>query len=319
VKVDSAARGYLGNLCDKCFAVLKPASTYCEDCGAPQGGSPGSDSIVYPEIARANLLRLKGDIDEAEKVCLSILRRFPNNPAAHGMMGDLCFEAGKLENAKQWYEMTLDLTPNDEGLRRKLKAVDESATEQMSDAGLAGLEVRPRSGGTIAAMVGVVVLVVALAGLMFWLGYANKKTRADVIDPISVNGEAPPRTTPVEPEATQPEAPAPAPNIAMTAEEASTKAALEAELGALGSRVGGLVMDSSGAVATVTGAASDQMDAAHVGAWLVKRGSAQAYVRIIDPNTRGVRFSGTVTKAALDATTEDPGTPGWATAVLSTG
>lgn len=298
---------------------------FCDDCGAPLGETTGSDSIMYPEIARANLLRLKGSLDEAEKVCLGVLKRFPNNPAAHGMMGDLCFEAGKLENAKQWYEMALDLTPNDEGLRRKMKAVEESSAQAMSDAGLAGLEVKPSSGGRIAAMIGVVVLLVALAGLMFWLGYANKKTRADVIDPISINGEAPPRSTlpdePVAPPTTMPDAPAPRPGVAMgmTSEETALKTAMEAELGPLGARVGGLIVDSSGAVATVTGADTDQIDAAQVGAWLVRRGSSQAYVRILDPATRSVRFSGTVTKAALDAATGEPGTAAWAAAVLGGG
>lgn len=313
-------------LCDKCFSVLKVDATYCEDCGAPQGESPGSDSIVYPEIARANLLRLKGDLEEAENVCLAVLKRFPNNPAAHGMMGDLCFEGGKLENAKQWYDMALELTPNDEGIRRKLKAIDESMTQRVSDAGLAGLEVRPRSGGMIAAMIGVIVLLVALAGLMFWLGYANKKTRADVIDPISVNGAAAPRsaepeTTVIEPPTTQPVAPetTQAAPSAMTPEEASLKAAMVAELGDLGQRVVGLMVDSSGAIVTMTGAESDQLDAANVGAWLVRRGSPQAYVRVLDPVSRSVRISGTVTKPALDAATQTPGTPEWAAAVLSTG
>jgi hypothetical protein len=312
-------------LCDKCFSVLKAESTYCEECGAPQGETPGSDSIVYPEIARANLLRLKGSLDEAEKVCLAVLKRYPNNPAAHVMMGDLSFEAGKLENAKQWYEMALDLTPGDEGIRRKLRAVDESSTQRIAEAGLAGLEVRPRSGATVAAMLGVVFLLVALAGLMFWLGYANKKTRADVIDPISVNGEAPPRvsepdTSVVAPPVTKPEpSNQPSAPSGMTAEEAALRTAMVAELGELGGRVGALMVDGSGAIASLTGAESDQVDAAQVGAWLVRRGSPQAYVRVLDPASRSVRFSGTVTKTALDAATAEPGTPEWATAVLSTG
>jgi hypothetical protein len=313
-------------LCDKCFSVLKAESTYCEECGAPQGETPGSDSIVYPEIARANLLRLKGSLDEAEKVCLAVLKRYPNNPAAHVMMGDLSFEAGKLENAKQWYEMALDLTPGDEGIRRKLKAVDESSTQRIAEAGLAGLEVRPRSGATVAAMLGVVFLLVALAGLMFWLGYANKKTRADVIDPISVNGEAPPRasepdTTVVAPPATNPEPSnqPTAPPSGMTAEEMALRTAMVAELGELGGRVGSIMVDGSGAIASLTGAESDQVDAAQVGAWLVRRGSPQAYVRVLDPTSRSVRFSGTVTKAALDSATAEPGTPEWSTSVLSTG
>jgi hypothetical protein len=313
-------------LCDKCFSVLTADATYCEECGAPQGETPGSDSIVYPEIARANLLRLRGNLDEAESVCLAVLKRFPNNPAAHVMMGDLCFEADKLENAKQWYEMALDLTPGDEGVRRKMRAVAESSSERLAEAGLAGLEVEPRSGATIAAMLGVVVLILALAGLMFWLGYANKRTRADVIDPISVNGAAVPRTAEPETAVTDapeigPETPATTPTApsAMTPEETSLKAAAAAELGGSGQRLVGLIVDPSGAIATITGAESDQLDAANVGAWLVRRGSPQAYVRVLDPATHNVRFSGTVTKAALDATTQAPGTPEWANSVLSTG
>jgi hypothetical protein len=311
-------------LCDKCFSVLEPNATFCKECGAPLGETPGSDSIVYPEIARANLLRLKGDLNEAEKVCLAVLKRFPNNPAAHGMMGDLSFEAGRLENARQWYEMALDLTPDDEGLKRKLRAVGETSERRQTEASLAGLEVSPRSGGAVAAMVGVVILVLALAGLMFWLGYANKKTRADVIDPISINGAAPPRTAAPEatgPSTSQPENPEPRQAVTdgMTAEEANLKTAMQAELGELGARVAGLVVDTSGAVATVGGAESDQVDAAQVGAWLVRRGSPQAYVRVLDPAARTVRFSGTVTKAALDAAVGEPGTPAWAAAVLGSG
>lgn len=315
-------------LCDKCFSVLEKDSIFCKECGASfdESQSATSDTIVYPEIARANLLRLRGDLEQAEKVCLAVLKRFPNNPAAHGMMGDLALEGGKLDTAKQWYEMALDLTPNDEGLRRKLAAILESTKRRHDEAGLAGLEVRPRSGATIAAMIGVVALILAMGGLMFWLGYANKKTRADVIDPISINGEALPRTTPItapeEPVKNEPpENPDPRPGIgtAMTTEEAAARTAIGAELGALGARVGGIMIETSGAVATVNGADSDQLDAAQVGAWLVRRGSPQAYVRILDPAARSVRFSGTVTKAALDAATAEPGSTEWAAAVLGSG
>src|SRR5690606_26961020 len=159
-----AAQGFRMRLCDKCCSVLTPEATFCEECGAPLGESPGSDSIVYPEIARANLLRLKGNLAEAETVCLAVLKRFPNNPAANGMMGDLCFEAGKLEDARQWYEMALELTPKDVGLRRKLQAVAESSEREHVEASLAGLEIPANSGAKIASMVGIVLLLVALAG-----------------------------------------------------------------------------------------------------------------------------------------------------------
>lgn len=313
-------------LCDKCFFVLEVDWTFCKECGAPFGEASAteSDAVVYPEIARSNLLRLRGDIAEAEKVCLAVLKRFPNNPAAHGMMGDLTFEAGRLDEARRWYEMALDLTPNDEGLRRKVKAVADAAEEGRVESSLAGLEVAPRSGSTVAAMLGVVALVVIMGALMFWLGYANKTTRADVIEPISINGDAPVRspdvTTPENPE-TRPEVPEPRPSVGMgmTASESAALSAAGSELGDLGSRVVGVLLDPSGAVATVRGAESDQVDAAQVGAWLVRRGSPQAFVRILDPMARTIRLSGTVTKAALDAATGEPGSAAWAALVLGSG
>ena len=290
-----------------------------------KGETPGSDSLVYPEVARANLLRLRGDFAEAEKVCLTILKRFPNNPAAHGMMGDLSFETGKLDTARQWYEMALDLTPGDEGIRRKLAAVDSSSSKEEEDAAIAGLEVGPRSKATVAAMVGVVVLLCAMAGLMYWLGYANKTTRADVIEPISVNGEAGPRVgTPIDEPANEgspPDAPEPRPSVGvgMTAEEAAAISAAGAELGELGSRIGSLLLDPSGSVATINGSRNDQIDAALVGQWLIKRGATQAYIRVLDPAQRTVRFSGTVTQASLNAATGEAGSAAWAASVFAPG
>jgi hypothetical protein len=279
---------------------------------------------VYPEVARANLLRLRGDFEEAEKVCLAILKRFPNNPAAHGMMGDLSFETGKLDTARQWYEMALDLTPNDEGLRRKISAIENAARKEADDVAIAGLEVQPKSNSTIAAMLGVVILLCVMAGLMYWLGYANKTTRADVIDPISVNGEAGPRlgTRIQEPALEETPATSPAPSTertALTAEEAAVLSAMSQELGALGSRVAGLILDSTGAFATVIGFEQDQVDAALVAQWLIRRGFTQASVRVLDPNQRTVRFSGTVTKTSLDGAQGEPGSNAWAASLFGTG
>jgi hypothetical protein len=315
-------------LCDKCFFVLEADWTFCKECGAPidEENANESDAVVYPEIARSNLLRLRGDLSEAEKVCLGVLKRFPNNPAAHGMMGDLSFESGRLDEARRWYEMALDLTPSDEGLVRKLKAVAEATAEEQARSSLAGLEVTPRSGSTVAAMLGVVALVVIMGALMFWLGYANKKTRADVIDPISINGDAPTRSPetsgpiPEEPQ-TRPDAPEPRPavGVGMTAEEAAALSAVGAELEGVGSRVVTIILDPTGAVATVTAGTADRVDAAQVGAWLVRRGSPQAFVRILDPASRSVRFSATITRAALDAAVGEPGSAEWAASVLGTG
>lgn len=309
-------------LCDKCFAVLPVTSSFCEECGAPFGETgSGSDSVVYPEIARANLLRLRGNLAEAERVCLAVLKRFPNNPAGNGMMGDLAFEAGRLEDAKRWYEMALELTPKDEGLRRKLAAVGESSGREAQAAALSGLEVEGPSGARIAGVFAIALLVIVVGALMFWMGYANKKTREDVIEPISINGEAEPRLPAPGEEPPRVDTPpgatgtVPAVQGSLTGQEAATKSAIRSELGELGERVGVIVLDPTGAVASLDGGTDDKLDAARVGAWLVKRGAPQAYVRVVDPAARTVRFTATITKSALEAAPGEDGSPEWVAAL----
>jgi hypothetical protein len=127
-------------LCDRCFATLKPGMDYCPDCGAPVAKGPaaeGSDAAIYPELARANLLRMRGDYKAASDQCRSILRRFPNNASANVLLGDICVEQDDLAQAKEWYEMALDLTPDSVPTQHKLATVkhriDHEAHKSVAD------------------------------------------------------------------------------------------------------------------------------------------------------------------------------------------
>ncbi|MCS7066628.1 MAG: tetratricopeptide repeat protein, partial [Fimbriimonadales bacterium] len=80
----------------------------------------GSDREVYPEIARANLLRMQGRYEEAVEVCLGILKRYPSNETAHALLGDIHADQGKLTDAVQWYELLVDLAPGNPVYRAKL-------------------------------------------------------------------------------------------------------------------------------------------------------------------------------------------------------
>ena len=93
-------------------------------------GAEGSDSAVYPELARANLLRMRGDYKAAESQCLTILRRYPNNSTANILLGDICAEKGDLDQSMQWYEMALDLTPESQAAQHKLEAVKQRFKEK---------------------------------------------------------------------------------------------------------------------------------------------------------------------------------------------
>ena len=115
-----------GTFCGKCFTHLSASETYCPECGAPTGeAAPAGESAVHGELAQANLLRLRGDHAGSEKALLAILRRYPNDPHAHEMLGDVCVESGEFERAAEWYELALDLAPNSPEIRRKLQETRE--------------------------------------------------------------------------------------------------------------------------------------------------------------------------------------------------
>lgn len=134
-KEDLEAQGLSSSgLCPKCFAQIGQINDFCPECGAPLGDDPahleGSDSVIYPELARANLLRMRGDYDRAEEVCRAILRRFPNSATATALIGDICAEKGALHDAARWYELALDIIPGSEAETKKLARVRQQISER---------------------------------------------------------------------------------------------------------------------------------------------------------------------------------------------
>jgi hypothetical protein len=198
-------------LCDKCFSLLDENDLYCKECGAAVAeGVEGSDSIVYPEIARANLARLRGELEEAERICRSILKQYPNNVSAHILLGDLCFDANQLEEARQWYDLAIGLAPENVMLSKKLARATELLEAQREKDATEELAVS-ESKSHIWASVGVVVAILAFGALAFWYGKMRAETsyKASLVntDPIDFNGIAPPRAAepPVNPNPPQAE------------------------------------------------------------------------------------------------------------------
>lgn len=76
--------------------------------------------VLQADLARVNLLRIRGDISSSKTLCLSILKRFPESVDAHVMMGDLHAEQGELAPASEWYSLALDLDRNAPGVQVKL-------------------------------------------------------------------------------------------------------------------------------------------------------------------------------------------------------
>jgi len=114
-------------VCPKCFADIPDTSAFCLECGSrikedtvDSLYAEGSDREVYPEIAKANLLRMRGQWEEAAQICIQVLRRFPGNETVHALLGDIYSDQGQFEEAIHWYEMLVDLVPSNAVYRAKL-------------------------------------------------------------------------------------------------------------------------------------------------------------------------------------------------------
>ena len=122
------------NICDRCFASVPPKEPFCPECGAPivveEQDAGSSDAVVYTELARANLLRMRGEYKQAENQCLNILKRFPNNASANTLLADISAEQNGLTQAVQWFELSLDLTPDDDAVKNKLKSARDRISLQ---------------------------------------------------------------------------------------------------------------------------------------------------------------------------------------------
>lgn len=190
-------------LCEKCFLMLPEGAEFCPECGAPVDNDPahlqGSDVAVYPELARANLLRMRGEYKQAEEVCIGILRRYPNQSTANVLLGDISAEKGDLEQAKQWYELALELTPDSEADKNKLASINKRLKERELAATAMNLDLptkKPMTGLFIGA---VLLLIASVATAAFLFGRQNPHpglTKGGIVNrPITVGDPAPTTTS----------------------------------------------------------------------------------------------------------------------------
>lgn len=133
-KVALAAQGHndSAKICARCFADVPAGHNACPECGAPvtKAGEGESDEAVYKEIAQANLFRMRHEFGRAEQECLSILRRYPNNVTANVLLGDICMDLKEFDRGVQWYELALDLKPDDAAIKSKIKDAKERITHK---------------------------------------------------------------------------------------------------------------------------------------------------------------------------------------------
>lgn len=94
----------------------------------------GSGLRVDSLLAEANLFRLRSQWTEAEKRCVDVMRFDCNNVHAHMLLGDIYRDQGKIDDARQWYQMGLDLDPDHPGLNEKLRETRVKSSRRLAQA-----------------------------------------------------------------------------------------------------------------------------------------------------------------------------------------
>jgi tetratricopeptide (TPR) repeat protein len=76
-------------------------------------------------LARANLLRMRGQWADAVECCTEALRLDPHSAAAHSLLGDIYENQGRLDKASHWYQLALEQHPDSIADQAKLARVKE--------------------------------------------------------------------------------------------------------------------------------------------------------------------------------------------------
>lgn len=210
-------------LCEKCFAMMPSDAEYCSECGAPLTDAPGvigSDAEVYPELAKANVLRMRKEFKAAEDICLAILRRFPNNASSNTLLGDIATERGALDQAVEWYELALDIVPDSKENQEKLAAVKARLAEQQTQATVETLGIPEKKPPyVLIGLAGAIIVGFAIAGYMI----ANRGPgTSDPNKPLVMGGQEDRGERPADPIPEAPQEPQPDPSAFTSAPELAT-------------------------------------------------------------------------------------------------
>jgi hypothetical protein len=80
-------------------------------------------------LKQANVLKIRGQREEAREMCLAILRRRPDDPEPYALLGDLYADDKDWAQASQWYELAVDLNPEGRAEAAKLEWARQFAQE----------------------------------------------------------------------------------------------------------------------------------------------------------------------------------------------
>lgn len=271
--------------CERCQTAVAADARVCPECGAPlvPGARADIPQDVHHELARANLLRVRGEFDAAESLCLAVLRRYPNSAPTHTLLGDIADDRDDLEQAERWYDLALDLDPESAGDRRKLEDVRARKNATDAETTVEQIGLPPRRSISWFNLGLAVFALLSFAGAAY-VGFARKDTQrpnAPVTtsvqapsDALAVNKtETPPTVAnpPVQdPEPKTDPIPAPTATAPAGAQEDETLRGMLAQRSPVGANLISVQNDPRAKVLTATFSFRNEDDPRHIAAEMAK-------------------------------------------------
>lgn len=127
---------------------------------------------IDADLAKANLLRLRGDYAAAHKLCMAILDRATQDPTVAALLGDIAAEQGNYESAAQWYEVAVDGGAG-VGIADKLTAIQLRIKERDARNTEKAVGLPPRTHVPLSLLLGTSVVVILLLVAAYVLGAAK--------------------------------------------------------------------------------------------------------------------------------------------------
>ncbi len=159
-----------------------------EASAALDANNPYSAGQFEADLARVNVLRLRGDLSAAERECRAILGHKPESEQAHALMGDIKLDQGDLEVAAEWFEIAASHAPDSSLLRSRAAAIRQRREEQEMVAAAKRLGM-PTSRGKIQAFAATILLIVTAISIVAFIlgGQLGNRSRVQTIrDPLEL-------------------------------------------------------------------------------------------------------------------------------------
>ncbi len=157
------------------------------------------DSVIELEevdihLARANLLRMRGEYDSAKDVCRSILKSFPHQAFAHAMLGDIAVEQNEIESPVHAYELACEYDPGYAPFVQKLASARKRKGEHEAAEAARKLGYGAKGWSIPSLVIMLTMVLAALAISAFALGRTMGERPvkiAAITDPVIIQGIKP--------------------------------------------------------------------------------------------------------------------------------